>query len=153
VDEDVWLTEQQQEAWITFVNASSMLDRVLDQQLRADAGLSHVQYGILAHLEQAPGGALRMLPLAESMAITKSGLSYQIAQLEKQGLVCRRACPSDDRGVVASLTDLGREKMRQAAPGHVALVRDLVFDALSPQQLAALVEGMAEIQRRILDRT
>lgn len=153
MEEVRWLNEQEQEAWITLVTASALLDRVLDQELRADAGLSHIQYAILARLSRAPDGEMRMLGLAEAMAVTKSGLSYQIAQLEKQGLVSRRVCESDDRGVIASITPPGTEKMRRAAPGHVTLVRELVLDALTPRQLAGLAASLAKVQRRIVERT
>jgi hypothetical protein len=42
--------------------------------------------------------------------------------------------------------------MRRAAPGHVSLVRELVIDALTPQQLDALAEGLGEVRRRIVER-
>jgi hypothetical protein len=32
------------------------------------------------------------------------------------------------------------------------LLRELVIDALTPQQLDALAEGLAEVQRRIIER-
>lgn len=148
-----WLNQHEKEAWVTFVSATSLLDRVLDQQLRTDAGLSHVQYGILARLSDAPDRSMRMQALAETMAIAKSGLSYQIAQLEKAGLVTREACRYDERGVIAAITPIGMEAVRRAAPGHVSLVRELVIDTLTPQQLDVLAEAMAEIRRRIAERT
>lgn len=147
-----WLNRREQQAWVTLVTAMELLNRTLDQQLRADAGLSHVQYGILARLAGAPDGSMRMLALAEAMAVLKSGLTYQIVQLEKDGLVSRAACASDDRGVIAAITPKGIEVMRRAAPGHVSLVRELVIDALTPQQLGSLAEGLAEVQRRIVER-
>ncbi|MER5793236.1 MarR family transcriptional regulator [Streptomyces sp. NPDC001980] len=147
------LTRSQEQAWLTLVTASTLLNRVLDQQLRTDAGVSHVQYGILARLTGAPDGSMRMLALAEALAVTKSGLTYQIVQLEKDGLVIRGACTTDDRGVIATITPLGRELMRRAAPGHVSLVRELVIDALTPEQLQLLSEGFAEVQRRIIEHT
>jgi len=153
VSEVKWLNQHEQQAWITFINAVTLLNRVLDHQLRTDAGLSHVQYGILARLAGAPDGSMRMLALAEALAVTKSGLTYQIVQLEKEGLVSRESCATDDRGVIATITPHGMELMRRAAPGHVALVRELVIDALTPQQLDVLAEGFAEVQRRIVERT
>jgi DNA-binding MarR family transcriptional regulator len=146
------LSKREQQAWVTFITASTLLERVLDQQLRTDAGLSHAQYAILARLSDAPDGAMRMLALAEAMAISKSGLTYQIAQLEKEGFVTRRACLSDDRGVIASITPLGAQALSRAAPGHVKLVRELVIDALTPQQLEILADGLGEVQRRIVER-
>lgn len=152
MNESKWLDPREQQAWLTYVTASTLLNRVLDQQLRTDAGLSHVQYGILARLAAAPDGSLRMLALAEALAVTKSGLTYQIVQLEKEGLVSRGACAADDRGVIATITPLGMELMRRAAPGHVSLVRELVIDALTQKQLDVLAEGFAEVQRRIVER-
>jgi DNA-binding MarR family transcriptional regulator len=147
-----WLSDDEQRAWGTLVTTNALLDRALDQQLRADSGLSHIQYGILAHLSANPDGEMRMQAIADGLALTKSGLSYQVAQLEKDGLVKRRTCPSDDRGVIASLTPLGVEKMRQAAPGHVDMVRALVIDAFTPEQLADLVERLVEVRRRIAEK-
>jgi hypothetical protein len=49
-------------------------------------------------------------------------------------------------------TPLGRETMHRAAPGHVSLVRELVIDALTPEQLDSLAEGLAAVQRRIVER-
>ena len=63
--------------------------------------------------------------------------------------VSRRACASDDRGVIAAITPHGMEVMQRAAPGHVSLVRELVIDALTPEQLDSMAEGLAEVQRRI----
>lgn len=148
-----WLNQREQQAWITFISASTLLNRMLDQQLRTDAGLSHTQYGILARLADAPDGSKRMLALAEALAATKSGVTYQIVQLEKEGLVRREACATDDRGVIATITPLGKELMRRAAPGHVSLVRELVIDALTPHQLDAVAEGFAEVLRRIVERS
>lgn len=145
------LNPHEQQAWVTFVSATVLLNRMLDQQLRADAGLSHVQYGILARLSDAPGRSMRMLALAEVIGVSKSGLTYQIVQLEKEGLVSRAACATDDRGVIAALTPLGLEVIRRAAPGHVSLVRELVIDALTPGQLDVLAGCMAEVQRRIVE--
>lgn len=54
--------------------------------------------------------------------------------------------------MVATVTPLGMELMRRAAPGHVSLVRELVIDALTQQQLDVLAEGFAEVQRRIVER-
>ena len=131
-----WLTERQLQTWQAFLAVSSQLNRRVEQQLRDDAGLSHPQYEVLARLAAA-GGALRMTDLAGAALTSKSGLSYQVGQLEKAGLVGRRSCESDDRGVIAFLTEPGWSELRAAAAGHAALVGELLVDALSPDQFAA----------------
>jgi DNA-binding MarR family transcriptional regulator len=131
-----WLTERQLQTWQAFLAVSSQLNRRVEQQLRDDAGLSHPQYEVLARLAAA-GGALRMTDLAGAALTSKSGLSYQVGQLEKAGLVGRRSCESDDRGVTAFLTEHGWSELRAAAAGHAGLVGELLVDALSPDQFAA----------------
>jgi DNA-binding MarR family transcriptional regulator len=50
----------------------------------------------------------------------------------------REDCPTDRRGQNARLTDAGFAVLAAAAPGHVEIVRRLVIDALTPEQLAQL---------------
>ncbi len=144
-----WLDEEEMAAWRSFVTASNLLNRRLERQLKEDSGLSHTQYEILVHLSAAPAGSLRMTELADKLVTSKSGLTYQVTQLEKMGLVGRRSCPSDVRGVFAELTDQGREMLREAAPGHVALVRELLIDVLSREQLAVLADGLGQVSARL----
>lgn len=142
-----WLDKHEMAAWTAFLEASNLVARRVEQQLREQVGLSHQQYEILVRLADAPGGELRMTELAAHMVTSKSGLSYQIGQLEKAGLVQRRRCPTDERGINAMLTASGRRKLRAAAPGHVGVVRSSLIDSLSGEQLAALTDGLAEVAR------
>jgi DNA-binding MarR family transcriptional regulator len=144
-----WLNEEEMRAWHAFLAAGALLDRRLEQQLRRDAGLSHPQYEILVRLCDAPGGELRMTDLAEALYTSKSGVTYQITQLERAGLVRRVSCPTDTRGVVAVVTEAGRRKLAQAAPGHVAAVRALLIDVLTGAQLTVLADGLGEVARRL----
>lgn len=148
-DEPRWLSEQEMRAWTGFLAAGALVERRIDQQLKEEAGLSHTQYEILVRLSAAPGGALRMTELAESLLNSKSGLTYQITQLEKSGLTERRSCPTDVRGVFAVLTEAGRKRLEEAAPGHVVAVREALIDVLTPEQLAVLAEGLGEVARRL----
>ncbi|HEX5566784.1 MAG TPA: MarR family transcriptional regulator [Streptomyces sp.] len=138
-------------AWQGFLEAGSRVARRLEQQLKDEAGLSHPQYEILVRLAGAPGGEVRMTELADLLFTSKSGLTYQVGRLEKRGLVRRRACPTDIRGVFAALTDEGRALLRRAAPGHVAAVREALIDVLGRDQLAVLAEGLGEVSRRLRD--
>lgn len=144
-----WLSAEEMRAWQAFLAAGALLDRRLDQQLRQESGLSHAQYEILVRLAAAPGGELRMTDLAGALYTTKSGLTYQITRLEKAGLVRRSASPGDVRGVVAALTGAGRQRLAQAAPGHVAAVRSLLVDVLTAEQLSAMADGLGEVARRL----
>lgn len=144
-----WLNEEEKRAWTAFTTAHALLYRQLEQRLKRDFGLSGLQYEILARLSGAPSREMRMAELAGALVNSKSGLTYQIGQLEKAGLVRRRSCPSDDRAVFAVLADEGMALLERAAPGHVGLVRELLFDALTPDQVRALADGLGEASRRM----
>jgi DNA-binding MarR family transcriptional regulator len=152
VGQTKWLNEDELRAWHAVVAAVTLLNRRLDQQLKEDAGISHLQYEILARLTGAPGGEMRMTELADALVTSKSGLTYQVIQLERAGLVRRRGGPDDPRAVYACLADAGRATVERAAPGHVALVRELLIDVLTPRQLAAVADGLGEVARRMLGR-
>ncbi|MFD7627910.1 MarR family winged helix-turn-helix transcriptional regulator [Streptomyces sp. NPDC059851] len=144
-----WLDDREMRAWRAFLAASALVNRHLDQQLKDDSGLSHPQYEILVRLSAAPDRELRMTELANGLINSKSGLTYQVTQLEKAGLVRRRSCPSDVRGVFAVLTEAGLARLEEAAPGHVTAVREALIDVLTPEQLDAIAAGLGEVGDRL----
>ncbi len=144
-----WLDPAEMKAWLAFLEVSHLLERAIEQQLRQDAGLSHAQYEILSRLEAADGGRLRMNELADVIVVSRSGLTYQITQLEKAGLVRREKYPSDERGILAILTSAGRDALDRAAPGHLRVVRENLIDALTPAQREALAECLTAARARL----
>ncbi|MFI6687911.1 MarR family winged helix-turn-helix transcriptional regulator [Streptomyces sp. NPDC050485] len=137
-----WLSDEEQRTWRAYLHATTLLEDHLDRQLQRDAGMPHVYYGLLVQLSQAPRRRMRMTELAKNAKITRSRLSHAIARLEKNGWVRREDCPSDKRGQLATLTDAGFGVLERAAPGHVAAVRQAMFDRLTPQQVDQLGEIM-----------
>jgi DNA-binding MarR family transcriptional regulator len=133
-----WLSEEEQVAWLALAELVIKLPAALDQQLQRDAGLSHFEYMVLAALSEAPTRSLRMSDLAMFANGSLSRLSHVVKRLEQKGWVRREACPSDGRYTNALLTEEGYAKVASTAPGHVERVRDLVVDALTPEQLGQL---------------
>ena len=101
---------------------------------------------MLALLSEAPGRTLRMSALATLVEGSLPRLSQVVARLEQRGWVRRTPDPADGRYTLAILTDQGRAKVTEAAPGHVQEVRRLVFDPLTRAQSRQL----REIGRRII---
>jgi DNA-binding MarR family transcriptional regulator len=119
---------------------SLLLEDTLDQQLRHDAGLSHLHYSVMVFLSEAPRQRLTMTELAEHLKVARSRLSYTISRMEDEGWVRREGSPGDKRSQLAVLTDEGAAALERAAPGHVAIVRAAVFDRLRPEQVQAFGE-------------
>ena len=135
-----WLDDEEQDAWRQLAAVITRLPAALDAQLQRDADLTHFGYWVLAMLSEAPSGSLRMSELAARANSSLSRLSHGVARLEKQGWVRRERSADDGRGSVAVLTPAGRAKVEQAAPGHVAEVRRLVFDGLDADGVRRLAE-------------
>lgn len=151
MDEPKWLDAGERRAWHAFLAASALVNREVEQHLKRE-GLSHPQYETLVRLSDAPDGALRMTDLAEALLTSKSGLTYQVERLEKAGLVRRTAAPGDERGVVATLTEAGRQRLAEVAPGHVATVRRALIDVLTPGQRRAVADGLGAVAERLSGR-
>jgi DNA-binding MarR family transcriptional regulator len=144
------LSDLEREVWLVFLEAGQLLDRRMEHRLRGETGLTHPQFEILLHLSKAPHGRLRMMDLASRMVTTKSGLTYQITQLEKAGLVERTTCPTDDRrGVNAEITQAGREAVTKAGPCVEAVAREHLLDVLTPDELTALRKSLTMVRDRM----
>ena len=140
-----WLDADELAAWMPFCALLLTLPGALDGQLQRDADLTLFGYLVLARLSEAPGRTLRMSDLAQMANGSLSRLSHAVARLERHGWVVRATCPSNGRFTVATLTEAGLEKLTEAAPGHVAAVRQLVLDAIGADELAALGRTAATI--------
>src|SRR5204863_8919269 len=92
-------------------------------------------YDVLVGL--AEGGPQRINELGETLAWEQSRLSHQLRRMRGRGLVDRHGSGDDRRGATVELTSAGQAALEAAAPGHVELVRSVVFDGLTPAQLRA----------------
>jgi DNA-binding MarR family transcriptional regulator len=145
----VWLTAAELDSWLSLVRLMTWLPWSIDQQLERDSNLGMVEYQVMAMLSQSPERRMRMSSLAEVTNASLSRLSHLVKRLEERGLVRREPDPADGRFTHAILTDKGFQTLAAAAPGHVAHVRSLVIDVLSPGQLRRLGQAADRIISRI----
>jgi len=144
-----WLTADELDAWLSVVRLMMWLPWSIDQQLQRDSGLRMVEYQVLAMLSENPERTMRMSSLAEVTNASLSRLSRLVQRLEERGMVRREPDPTDGRFTKAVLTEKGFRTLAEAAPGHVAHVRSLVIDVLSPEQLRRLGRDADRIMTRI----
>ncbi len=140
-----WLTADEQRAWRTYLRMSSLLPAQLNRQLQRDSGLTLPEYEVLVQLSEAPGRRLRPFQICEALNWEQSRLSHQLTRMQRRGLIGRQDCEDDGRGAFVTLTEAGAESIRTAAPGHVAAVRQLIFDRLPADQLAAFEHACAAV--------
>jgi DNA-binding MarR family transcriptional regulator len=143
-----WLTAEQLDSYLSLVRLMTWLPWSIDQQLQRDSNLALVEYQVLAMLSESPERSMRMSSLAGVTNASLSRLSHLVTRLENRGLVRRDPDPADGRFTRAVLTDEGFRVLAEAAPQHVAHVRSIIVDVLSPEQLRRI--GLAA--DRILSR-
>ncbi|MDO5619037.1 MarR family winged helix-turn-helix transcriptional regulator [Kocuria sp.] len=147
MSETKWLSPEEREAWLGLISVMFKTPGTIERQLVEDSSLSFAEYLVLAILSEAPERKRRMSDLATATYTAQSRLSRIVTRLEDRGLVERYGDGGDKRVVVAVLTDAGVRCVEQAAPAHVAHVRKVIFDKLTPEQVGHL----ATICRTLLE--
>jgi DNA-binding MarR family transcriptional regulator len=149
-DQPRWLDAEEQHAWRAWLYSTTLLQDRLERDLTHSTGISSAYYEILVQLSEAPDRRMRMSQLADRCLASRSRLSHAVSRLEERGWVAREVCAEDGRGQLAVLTDAGMTALREAAPVHVASVREHLFDQLSPAQIEAM-RDIGETLLRHLD--
>lgn len=147
-----WLNERELRAWRSLQLMQMRLEGELARQLSAESGLSYPAYLVLVALTDRPDGRMRLFELAAILGWEKSRLSHQVTRMADRRLVTKEKCGSDRRGAYVVVTRAGRRVIEAAAPGHVAAVRRLFVDRLTPAQLDAIGDA-AEAVLAALDRS
>ena len=130
-------------AWLAFLRAHSRVTAALERELDEAETLPMNWFDVLEQLRHAPDRMLRMQELGDRLAMSASGLSRRVSRMEQFGLVERRPCPDDRRGVLVVLTDAGAQRYRKALPVHLRGVERHFLDHIESaeaEQLKAIFE-------------
>lgn len=146
-----WLSPAEMAAWRTYIETSGDLLRAIEKDL-APFGLDRGDYQLLAMLSEAPDQRLRMCDLADSLRLTRSGLTRRMDGVLKKKLVTRIQSEEDGRAAYASLTPKGLELLKQAAPEHLESVRRLMIDLLSPSEIKAIASAFSKISKNLAEQ-
>jgi DNA-binding MarR family transcriptional regulator len=108
--------------WEGLARAHTTMTAALEKDMLPEAGMPLGWYEVLLHLSRAPEGLMRYQDLAKCSGISDSGASRRLDQMVKAGLIDRRSCPTDRRGVYAHLTPAGKVGLAKA---HAVFLRSL----------------------------
>lgn len=131
-------------SWQYYMEAALRMATLLDARLTDRHRLSVADVRLLEVLDHSSAGHRQMGEVAAALALAPSQVTRQVRRLEDQGLVFRRACPSDRRRVVATITDVGRELLEQAMITYVDEVRAHFLRPLSRAQIAAVAAACGQ---------
>jgi DNA-binding MarR family transcriptional regulator len=132
------LSEEELQAWRGLLCAHAAVAKRLDAELEGAHGLPLTSFEVLHHLEEAPGGRMRMCDLASAIQLSRSGLTRLVDRLERDGLLSRCSCDHDARGAYACLTDAGRDRLAAARDTHLTAVREHFLSHFSRSELRAI---------------
>lgn len=133
------------EPWRAFLEAHARVTRRLDEELRSEHDLSLAEYDTLLAIAWSPDRRLRMRTLADSILLSKSGVTRLIDRLVADGLVERSACVSDARGAEAVLTKAGLDRLRAASRTHLRGIDEHFLGAVGDEDLGALERSMRQV--------
>jgi len=139
------LSPRELQTYFALVESAALLHHTVEQHLRADGDLSDVQFQVLARLVDE-GGRATMTDLADGVVYSRSGLTHQAGLLEKAGLITRTRHPEDQRATLVEVTEAGRARVDQVMPGHLEVVRRMLFDQLSADDLDALADVLPRVR-------
>jgi DNA-binding MarR family transcriptional regulator len=133
-------------AWRGLLRVHAEMTRALDAELTRRHGLPLTSYEVLLYLADAPGGRMRMAELADSVLLSRSGLTRLVDRLERDGLLTREQCEDDARGWFAAITDTGRAVFDEARATHLAGVRERFLSRFSRDELRVLGDLWEKVQ-------
>lgn len=143
MEEVRWLDEREARAWRALQYMQLRLSGRLAADVAATSELSYADYLVLVALSDRADGRARLFELAEVLGWEKSRVSHQVARMAGRGLLRKERCGNDRRGAFVVATETGHGAIEAAAPHHVAMVRRLFIDPLTPTELDA-VTSVAE---------
>ncbi|MCY9782315.1 MarR family transcriptional regulator [Nocardiopsis sp. EMB25] len=138
-----WGASPAMAAVTSVMRAQQILIGELDGALKP-FGLTFARYEALVLLTFSTSGALPLGKIGERLMVHPTSVTNTIDRLEGQGLVRRRPNPSDGRGVLAEITDAGREVTEEAT--NALMNMDFALGCYSDEELWRMHEMFTKLR-------
>ncbi|GAB3963675.1 MarR family transcriptional regulator [Actinoallomurus acanthiterrae] len=132
----------------SIMRAQAILIAELDALLKP-YGLTFARYEALVLLTFSRKGALPLSKMGERLMVHPTSVTNTIDRLERQGYVRRRPNPRDGRGVLAEITDSGRETVERATADLLAA--DFGMGAYGDGELDQIVDVLRGLRIAVGD--
>ena len=131
----------------TWIKLNRSVDSLVTRinQSNTMGGLTPTQFSVVEALFHL--GPLPQCQLAARVFKSSGNMTLVIDNLEKLGLVTRRADPDDRRVSVVDLTPLGKQTVSMLFPLHAAAVARL-FEVLTPEEQHTLGEILRKLGKQ-----
>ncbi|MEU4404464.1 MarR family transcriptional regulator [Streptosporangium sp. NPDC023963] len=112
-------------AWREVLARHATIACALERELSERHRLGMSEFEVLERMVEGGQGKYRVQEIADAVHLSQSACSRLIARLEKAGLVTRRICEDDRRGIFVGITEEGRERHATALPTHRAVIGEI----------------------------
>jgi DNA-binding MarR family transcriptional regulator len=123
---------------------STLLNKKVDASLSVH-GLSYTDFIIMHKLNNAPGGSLSRINLADSIGLTGSGVTRLLAPMTKNNIVTKIINSRDARQSLVGLTMTGKELYTDALNSFEHSCSS-IFSLLEESEVDKLLELLNKIK-------
>jgi DNA-binding MarR family transcriptional regulator len=128
--------------WLRLLTCTTLIEGEIRRRLRDSFDVTLPRFDLLAQLDKAPNG-MTLGELSQRMMVSNGNVTGLTERLVEQGLLDRRASPTDRRAQIVSLTAEGRRAFRSMARTHEDWIAD-IFSGLSTAEIDTLMNLLAK---------
>ncbi len=121
--------------WVKLARASNTMSTLTVRDI-AKYGLTEAQFGVIEALGHL--GPMKVGELCSKNLSSGGNMTVVVDNLVKEGLVERVQSPEDRRAYIIKLTEKGAKLFDDIFVQHAKFIRELVYSALSEEEVAAL---------------
>jgi DNA-binding MarR family transcriptional regulator len=134
-------------AWRAVLNAHAVLIDRIEHELTL-ANLPPLSwYDVLWAVRRAPGRRIRMAQLADSLTLSRGGLTKLADRLEREGLFRREPADDDGRGFYATITDKGIALLRQMWAVYSRVLRQTFAASMDEGEARMIASALTRVER------
>jgi DNA-binding MarR family transcriptional regulator len=134
-----------EQMWEGLDRVHSSMTAALEHDMLPEAGMPLAWYEVLLNLSRSPGGLMRYQDLARMAGITNSGASRRLEQMTRAGLIERRSCPTDRRGVFAHMTAEGQAAFKSAHKVFLSSLERNLGTSLKPGDAEVISAALSKL--------
>ncbi|MFD6923178.1 MarR family winged helix-turn-helix transcriptional regulator [Streptomyces sp. NPDC059944] len=138
-------------SWMRLLSAAGAVEQQLRSRVKDATGISHDEFLVLCLLADQPGSRLRMTRIAELLGRPKTRLTYQVACLQRAGLITKMSACGDRRGIEVTLTEKARQLLGESSRPLADAVSEAIArtaSSLGNSPLRDILPGMPDTDRQ-----
>lgn len=130
------------------LDANTLVAAAIGKLAVDPVGLEPAMADLLVRLARSPSCGIRGVEIGEQCQMTATRVSRLLDRAEAEGLAKRMPDPTDRRAQHVVLTDAGHQAVQRFAPLMNAVLDGLVFETLSAEERATLIELLGKVRDR-----